>query len=139
MKKAQPVQDFSDVMEHVKKAYNALIIKQKKGFEWKGPVVASSKILATCFNVDEVLKAERIEYEVEEQGAEVIDILFRVIFHLGMQQGFNVANEGKEIPVSILKSYIENLDLGIQHNDSNMINQTAKGLKTVLNLFERPI
>lgn len=124
--------DFNDAIIHLHKAYNALVLGKKKSYKWKGPLLTTKKILASCPNIDQKLNADNIKAD-KEQGRTKVDVILSTAMQLGIQQGIDLAKEDYESLVDRMETNSERI-LFIIANPSKthsleMIEQFAKDMR----------
>lgn len=87
--KRKKVFRHDDVVKSLKDAYELML--QNKPVDYKGPLLETSAILGTCFNIDETLK--RYKNAKKEQGRTPLDLILSCAFQLGIQQGIYMCVE----------------------------------------------
>lgn len=82
--------NFNELSEPICKAirFAYQLTRQNEGVSipWKGLTIGERE-LATCFQPDERLSKEQLEYDDENQGRDALDVLVGLAIQLGIEQG----------------------------------------------------
>ena len=99
----EPV-DFDDlarpVVDAIKSAYDLKRKNRGRDIPWTGPPVGKSEA-ATCCDHAELLSAEGMGWQEDDQGFEAIEVIVAIALRLGIEQGRRVQLQRGRLPAPL--------------------------------------
>lgn len=100
---------FTDLVEPIRKAiefaYRLERQHAKQSIPWKG-LTHGDRVLVTNPNPRDMLSAESLEFEMEDQGRDALDTILATAAQLGIEQGRRMALEELQSIAGMTKTYM---------------------------------
>ena len=116
--------DASDAISDIKAVILAThkIKQTKKHYDYNGVDVTEVCITATCPSIKVRLTKEKIKYDQEEQGRDMLEVILYGLFQLGFQNGYLEKNKHCEM----LKGNVQSLSECIEFYKKELAKYTKK-------------
>lgn len=84
---------FEKILSPLLEAYKQIVVKKNPDYQYSGPLLQTSYMLATSSNIDQALSYENLVYNEKEQDRAHIETLLRCAIQLGIEQGIHLCSE----------------------------------------------